>query len=76
MPSLNKKDVERLLEHYDDNPRDALLTCLRIVQSNQMLTWQEAIEQLDESWNKEALLNLNIQACDGLAQHLVEMRSL
>lgn len=76
MSALTKKQVEQLLERYDDDRQQALLTCLRIVLDDHMLTWHQAVQQLPDAWNKDRLADLDVYTCDLLAQHLVEKRTL
>lgn len=76
MSRLKKKEIETLLQHYDRDPKRALLTCLQIVFQNSELTWNEAIQNLDERWNRDALSRGDTTACDDLAKYLVEFRAL
>ncbi|MEY3806771.1 MAG: hypothetical protein RIR69_1583 [Actinomycetota bacterium] len=76
MRALKKSDIETLLQHYDNNPAEALLTCLRILLEDSQVTWSQAIQRLDDNWNREGLLRVDIAACDQLVKHLVEFRSL
>lgn len=76
MSTLKKKDVEELLERYDTHPHDALLTCLRKLLGNPLLTWHDAIKQLPDRWNQHALISGNIDALDELVKYLVENRTL
>ena len=76
MAELRKRDVEHLLENYDINPRDALLSSLRIVFDDVQLSWLEALERLPLQWNRDAIGALDTNACDLLVKHLVEHRTL
>lgn len=76
MAHLKKRDVEALLNAYDANPIDALLSSLRVVCEDTDMSWQEAMERVPSSWNIEGLLHGDIAVCDQLLKHLIEHRSL
>lgn len=76
MAELKKRDVEHLLGNYDTNPRDAILSSLRIVFDDAQLSWFEALKRLPLQWNHDAIGVLDNDACDLLVKHLVEHRTL
>ena len=74
---LAKRDVERLLATYDDDPKGALAVALARVLGLTAPTWEEAVRAAGLPAERERTLLAGEQgALDELAQELNESRTI
>lgn len=77
MAVLRKRDVERMLDTYDDDPVGALTAALRVVLDAPGLDWNALVEAADlDATRRTHLLAGDPGALDGLARELNETRTL
>ena len=75
--TLTKRDVEDLMNNYDDNPQQALVQALHIVTGMPNASWKTLIDlSLTDKRQSELLQTLDQQSLDQLAQRLNERRTL
>jgi hypothetical protein len=74
---LNKRDVERLLADYDEDPLGALTTALRIMLEQPDAAWPALIAAAPvTAGRRQLLLDKDQQALDALVAELNELRGL
>ena len=74
---LRKRDVEALLDRFDDDPVGALTIALRRVLGRPDATWLELLEAAPLSPDRrQALAATDQDALDALARDLNELRTL
>ena len=74
---LRKRDVEALLDRFDDDPVGALTIALRRVLGRPGATWLELLEAAPVSPERRRALAADDQgALDDLARELNELRTL
>jgi hypothetical protein len=74
---LRKRDVERLLSSYDDDPTGALTQALARVLGLEGSTWEEVVRAADlPPARQRALLAGDQDALDDLARELNENRTI
>lgn len=74
---LRKRDVEALLDRFDDDPVGALTIALRRVLGRPEATWLELLEAAPVSHERrQALAAADQDALDALARELNELRTL
>ena len=74
---LRKRDVEALLDRYDDDPVGALTIALRRVLAQPEATWLELLDAAPVSAERRRALAAHDQdALDTLARELNELRTL
>jgi hypothetical protein len=74
---LNKRDVEKLLDHLDDDPIGALTTALQKVLDARAAAWPVLIERLPLSTSERGrLLDQELDAMYDLAALLNEQRTI
>lgn len=75
--ALTKRDVEDLMNNFDDNPQQALVRALRIATGMPNASWKTLIDlSFTDKQQIELLQTLNQQCLDQLARHLNEQRTL
>ena len=75
--TLTKRDVEDLMNDYDDNPQQALMFALRIATGLPNASWKTLVNHASPDPDHRELLYGANQAClDQLAQQLNERRTL
>ena len=75
--ALRKRDVEALLERFDDDPVGALTIALRKVLGRPEATWTELLDVASLSPDRRrALVEADQDALDALVRELNELRSL
>ena len=75
--TLTKRDVEDLMNNYDDNPQQALVQALRIVTGMPNASWRSLVAQVSPDLeHREFLYGADQSSLDKLAQHLNEQRSI
>ncbi|HEY5874522.1 MAG TPA: hypothetical protein VIT64_04445 [Ilumatobacteraceae bacterium] len=74
---LRKRDVEALLDRFDDDPLGALTVALRRVLGRPEATWLELLDAAPMSpERRQALAAADQDALDELARELNELRTL
>jgi len=74
---LTKRDVENLMNNYDDNPQQALTHALRIVTGMHNASWKTLIDlSFTDTQQSELLQTLDQQSLDQLVRQLNEGRTL
>jgi len=74
---LTKRDVENLINNYDDNPQQALTYALRIVTGMPNASWKTLIDlSFTDTQQSEFLQTLDQQSLDQLVRQLNEGRTL
>jgi hypothetical protein len=74
---LTKKEVETLLDTYDDDPAGSLRTAISSLLGVECPTWNSMTALLPERFTASGLLERKeTAAMDGLVKQLVEHRSL
>lgn len=74
---LRKRDVEALLDRFDDDPVGALTTALQRVLGRPGATWPELLDAAPVSPDRRQALSVADQgALDALVRELNELRSL
>jgi len=74
---LTKRDVENLMNNYDDNPQQALTHALRIVTGMHNASWKTLIDlRFTDTQQSELLQTLDQQSLDQLVRQLNEGRTL
>ena len=74
---LRKRDVEALLDHFDDDPVAALTIALQRVLGRPEASWLELLEAAPMSPGRRlALAAADQDALDALARELNELRTL
>jgi hypothetical protein len=74
---LSKRDIEDLLDSYDDNPVGALATALEKLVGTHDLAWDSLVAYVPEEVARpDRLLSQEIAALDAVVKHLVENRRL
>ena len=74
---LTKRDVENLMNNYDDNPQQALTYALRIATGMPNASWKTLIDLcFTDTQQSELLQTLDQQSLDRLARQLNERRTL
>ena len=77
MNKLTKKEVETLLDTYDDDPAGSLRTAISSLLGVECPTWDSMRTLLPERYTASGLLESQETATmDGLVKQLVEHRSL
>ena len=75
--TLTKRDVEDLMNNFDDNPQQALTHALRIVTGMPNASWRSLVAQVSQDLeHRELLYDANQSSLDKLAQQLNERRTL
>jgi hypothetical protein len=75
--TLTKRDVEDLMNNFDDNPQQALTHALRIVTGMPNASWRSLVAQVSQDLeHQELLYDANQSSLDKLAQQLNEQRTL
>ena len=75
--ALTKRDVEDLMNNFDDNPQQALTHALRIVTGMPNASWRSLVAQVSQDLeHRELLYDSNQSSLDKLAQQLNERRTL
>ena len=75
--ALRKRDVEALLDRFDDDPVGALTIALRRLLGRPDATWPELLDAAPLSPDRRhALASADQDALDALAGELNELRSL
>jgi hypothetical protein len=75
--ALTKRDVEDLMNDYDDNAQLALTHALQIVTGMTNASWKSLAAQISSDLDQRELLYNTDQTClDQLAQHLNEKRTI
>jgi hypothetical protein len=74
---LTKRDVENLMNNYDDNPQEALTHALRIATGTPNASWKTLIDLcFADTQQSELLQTLDQQSLDQLVRQLNEGRTL
>ena len=74
---LTKRDVENLMNNYDDNPQQALTHALRIATGMPNASWKTLIDlSFTDTQQSELLQTLDQQSLDQLVRQLNEGRTL
>ena len=77
MRNLSKRDVEALLNEYDDNPVVAVHTALHVLIPDCPTEWSAAVELLPfDSARKQLLRARDTATLDALVKQFVETRCL
>lgn len=77
MTALRKRDVEALLEHYDNDPVGALTTALRTALDEPDLEWTALVKKAGFSCDRRIRLQAHdIAAMDELVAELNERRGV
>jgi hypothetical protein len=75
--TLTKRDVEDLMNDYDDNPQQALNHALRIVTGMPNASWKSLIAHIySDLEHRELFYKADQQCLDQLARHLNEQRTI
>ena len=75
--ALTKRDVEDLMNNFDDNPQQALTHALRIVIGMPNASWRSLVAQVSPDLeHRELLYGANQSSLDKLAEQLNERRTL
>ena len=75
--ALTKRDVEDLMNNFDDNPQQALTHALRIVTGMPNASWKSLIAQVSpDPEHRELFYKADQQCLDQLARHLNEQRTI
>ena len=77
MRKLTKREVETLLDTYDDDPMGALSVAISLTQEEMLDSWSEVVQKAELDENRaHRLREGHTEACDELLKRLVENRSL
>ena len=75
--ALTKRDVEDLMNNFDDNPQQALTHALRIVTGMPNASWRSLIAHIySDLEHRELFYKADQQCLDQLARHLNEQRTI